>query len=39
MLITILSVKIKILHNIKFLDEIPKYEPFINAQEKMVYNT
>lgn len=26
--------KNKILHNIKFLDEIPKYEPFINAQEK-----
>lgn len=26
--------KNKILHNIKFLDEIPKCEPFINAQEK-----
>lgn len=33
MLITILSVKIKS-YIIKFLDEIPKYEPFINAQEK-----
>lgn len=28
--------KNKILHNIKFLDEIPKYEPFINAQENGV---